>query len=76
MCCNIQGINPITRSGDVLIIQTPEQTPNHISVIVKSEDMLYFLAGDTTYKDEFLLKNIPDSISPKPSKTLDTMEKI
>ena len=66
----------ITHSGDVFVIPTPGHTPNHISVVVKSDDMLYFLAGDTTYTDELLLKNIPDGISPKPSKTLATMEKI
>jgi glyoxylase-like metal-dependent hydrolase (beta-lactamase superfamily II) len=66
----------ITRSGDVFVIPTPGHTPNHISVIVKSDDILYFLAGDTTYSDDLLIKNIPDGVSPKPSKTLDTMEKI
>jgi glyoxylase-like metal-dependent hydrolase (beta-lactamase superfamily II) len=66
----------MTSSGDVFVIPTPGHTPNHISVIVKSEDMLYFLAGDTTYSEELLVKNIPDGVSPKASKTLDTMKKI
>lgn len=66
----------ITSSGDVFVIPTPGHTPNHISVIVKSEDMLYFLAGDTTYSEELLVKNIPDGVSPRVSKTLDTMSKI
>ena len=66
----------VTNSGDVYIIPTPGHTPNHVSVVVKSENMLYFLAGDTTYSEELLIKNIPDGVSPKPSKTLDTMEKI
>jgi N-acyl homoserine lactone hydrolase len=38
--------------------------------------MLYFLAGDTTYSEELLVKNIPDGVSPRVSKTLDTMSKI
>jgi phosphoribosyl 1,2-cyclic phosphodiesterase len=49
----------ITSSGDVFVIPTPRHTPNHISAIVKSENILYFLAGDTTYSEELLVKNIP-----------------
>jgi glyoxylase-like metal-dependent hydrolase (beta-lactamase superfamily II) len=66
----------ITRSGDVFVIPTPGHTPNHISVVVKSEDLLYFLAGDTTYSEELLINNIPDGVSPRPAKTLNTMENI
>jgi glyoxylase-like metal-dependent hydrolase (beta-lactamase superfamily II) len=66
----------ITNSGDVIVIPTPGHTPNHISVIVNSEDKLYFLAGDTTYSEELLIKNIPDGVSPRVSKTLNTMAKI
>jgi glyoxylase-like metal-dependent hydrolase (beta-lactamase superfamily II) len=66
----------ITRSGDVFVIPTPGHTPNHISVIVRSEDIIYFLAGDTTYSEELLQKNIADGISPRASRTLRTMGKI
>jgi glyoxylase-like metal-dependent hydrolase (beta-lactamase superfamily II) len=66
----------ITSSGDVIVIPTPGHTPNHISVIVKSEDMQYFLAGDTTYSEDLLIRNIPDGVSPRASKTLETMLKI
>jgi glyoxylase-like metal-dependent hydrolase (beta-lactamase superfamily II) len=60
----------------VIVIPTPGHTPNHISVIVKSEDMQYFLAGDTTYSEDLLIRNIPDGVSPRASKTLETMLKI
>jgi N-acyl homoserine lactone hydrolase len=66
----------ITGSGDVFVIPTPGHTPHHISVVVKSDDILYFLAGDTTYSEHLLLRNIPDGVSPRASRTLDTMEKI
>ena len=60
----------------MFVIPTPGHTPNHVSVIVKSYDILYFLAGDTTYSQELLIKNIPDGVSPRVSKMKDTMAKI
>jgi glyoxylase-like metal-dependent hydrolase (beta-lactamase superfamily II) len=66
----------VTNSSDVLVIPTPGHTPNHVSVVVKAEDMLYFLAGDTSYSQELLIKNIPDGVSPRASMTLNTMAKI
>jgi glyoxylase-like metal-dependent hydrolase (beta-lactamase superfamily II) len=67
---------PITSTGDIWAIPTPGHTPNHISVVVRSEDILYFLAGDTTYSEELLIENVPDGVSPRPAITLNTMAKI
>jgi glyoxylase-like metal-dependent hydrolase (beta-lactamase superfamily II) len=44
--------------------------------VVKSEDITYFLAGDTSYSEELLINNVPDGISPRAAKTLATMTKI
>jgi len=66
----------VTDAGDVWIIPTPGHTPNHMSVVVISEDILYFLAGDTTYSQDLLLQNVPDGISLRASVTLDTMSRI
>lgn len=66
----------VTDAGDVWIIPTPGHTPNHMSVVVISEDILYFLAGDTTYSQDLLLQNVPDGISFRASVTLNTMAKI
>jgi N-acyl homoserine lactone hydrolase len=66
----------LTKKGDIFIVPTPGHTPNHISVIVKENDLYYFLAGDTTYSQNNLIHNIPDGISLRASVTLNTMGKI
>jgi N-acyl homoserine lactone hydrolase len=66
----------ITSSGDIKVVTTHGHTPAHISVIAASEDVHYFLAGDTSYSEENLLKRIPDGVSPDPDITVDTMQNI
>jgi glyoxylase-like metal-dependent hydrolase (beta-lactamase superfamily II) len=66
----------ITKSGDVIIVPTPGHTPGHMSVLVKSEDVIFFLAGDTSYSQKLLIKRVPDGVSPRASVTLDTMDRI
>jgi glyoxylase-like metal-dependent hydrolase (beta-lactamase superfamily II) len=67
---------PITNRGDVLVVPTPGHTPNHISVVVQTEEVHYFLAGDTTYSEELLKKGVPDGVSPSVWKAKETMAKI
>jgi len=66
----------LTESGDVLVVPTPGHTPHHVSVIVRDEDVTYFLAGDTSYTDESLLEKQADGVSPSKSVTLNTFDKI
>lgn len=66
----------LTRAGDIFIVPTPGHTPNHLSVIVKQEGILFFLAGDTSYTQKNLLENKADGISPRASVTLNTLYKI
>jgi len=66
----------ITSSGDLKVVTTHGHTPAHVSVIASSEDVHYFLAGDTSYSEENLLKRIPDGVSPNPDITVDTMQNI
>jgi glyoxylase-like metal-dependent hydrolase (beta-lactamase superfamily II) len=66
----------LTTAGDVVIVPTPGHTPGHLSVIVKSGSLAYFLAGDTSYTQGFLLKRRPDGVSPKPRVTVETMNQI
>jgi glyoxylase-like metal-dependent hydrolase (beta-lactamase superfamily II) len=67
---------PITQAGDVVIVPTPGHTPNHISVIVQSEDVNYFLAGDTSYNQQLLLAREPDGVSPRADVTRATIDRI
>lgn len=66
----------VTRAGDVVVVPTPGHTPGHVSVLVKSEDITYFLAGDTSYTERLMLENRADGVSPKAAVTLSTLERI
>lgn len=66
----------VTDAGDVIIVQTPGHTPNHISVIVKADGISYFLAGDTTYTQDLLLERHPDGVSPDAEVAIRTMDKV
>ena len=66
----------VTQTGDVVVVPTPGHTPAHVSIIVRTEDVSYFLAGDTSYTEQLLLEGKPDGVSPKPQVTLDTMGRI
>jgi glyoxylase-like metal-dependent hydrolase (beta-lactamase superfamily II) len=66
----------VTSNGDVKVVETHGHTPAHVSVIVKIEDVYYFLAGDASYSEENLLKRISDGVSPDPAITVDTMQNI
>jgi glyoxylase-like metal-dependent hydrolase (beta-lactamase superfamily II) len=71
-----EQICPVTDARDVVIVPTPGHTPGHVSVIVKSDDVTYFFAGDTSYNERNLLDRIPDGVSPNAAITLDTIERI
>lgn len=66
----------VTQAGNVLIVPTPGHTPGHVSVVVNTDDVTFFLAGDTSYSQSLLLRRSPDGISPRASVTLDTMDRI
>lgn len=67
---------PLTCSGDVMIVPTPGHTPGHVSVIVRSEGVCYFLAGDASYTERTLIGKIPDGVSSNPRKTVETLKRI
>jgi len=48
----------ITSAGDVQFVTTPGHTRGHCSVLVQTEEMDYFLAGDTTYDQHQLQHDI------------------
>ena len=66
----------ITQAGDVLIVPTPGHTPGHVSVVVNTEDVIFFLAGDTSYSESLLIKRTPDGVSPRASIAINTMDRI
>jgi len=66
----------ITKAGDVLIVPTPGHTPGHVSVLVNTEEAIFFLAGDTSYSENLLIKRTPDGVSPRASVAINTMDRI
>jgi glyoxylase-like metal-dependent hydrolase (beta-lactamase superfamily II) len=66
----------VTKAGDVLVVPTYGHTPAHVSVIVQTNDVCYFLAGDTSYSQELLRAKKVDGVSPNAGRTLQTMETI
>ncbi|MCC7119171.1 MAG: N-acyl homoserine lactonase family protein [Anaerolineales bacterium] len=65
-----------TTKGDIKVVQTYGHTPAHVSVIVESEDVQYFLAGDASYSEQNLLHKTADGVSPSPKQAIATMQKI
>ena len=66
----------VTQAGDVVIVPTPGHTASHQSVLVRTGDVTYFLAGDTSYTEDLLLERVPDGVSPTPRDTLQTIDRI
>lgn len=66
---------PITRSGDVHVVQTPGHTPGHVSVVVSGSPS-FFIAGDTSYTQALLLEGKADGVSPDIAVSLKTLGRI
>lgn len=66
----------LTEAGDVLVVPTPGHTPGHVSVIVRDDELSFFLAGDASYTQEALRWRRPDGISLAPSTMMKTHEQI
>jgi N-acyl homoserine lactone hydrolase len=54
---------PLTADGSVFAVPTPGHMPGHISVVVRSPEVTYFLAGDVTYDEQLLKQRIVDGLS-------------
>jgi len=66
----------LTSSGDVTLISTPGHTVGHLSVLVRDGDLSYFLAGDTSYTERNMLRQVSDGVSPDPAITIRTLGQI
>jgi glyoxylase-like metal-dependent hydrolase (beta-lactamase superfamily II) len=59
----------LTRDGRVVAVATPGHTADHLSVIVEDDDVALFLAGDTSYTEDTMLRGKADGVSPDPDVT-------
>ena len=55
---NFNNSHSLVESGEIELIHTPGHTLGHCSVLVKSGEMDYLLAGDVTYNQHQLENNI------------------
>jgi len=66
----------LTEAGDVLAIATPGHTADHVSVVVRDGDTIFFLAGDTSYNEALMLAGKVDGISADEHISIATLHNI
>jgi N-acyl homoserine lactone hydrolase len=66
----------LTKAGDVTIVPLPGHTPGQIGVIVQDGDQAVFLAGDSSYTQDLMLRGAVDGVSPNESVAQLTHERI
>lgn len=66
----------VTKDQRVIIVSTPGHTDGHVSVIVRNDDMTYFITGDAVYSEESLKNEIIDSMTIDPELSMETLKKI
>ena len=49
---------PLVKSGEIEMVHTPGHTVGHCSVLLKTRELHYLLAGDVTYNQQQLTNNI------------------
>jgi glyoxylase-like metal-dependent hydrolase (beta-lactamase superfamily II) len=52
----------LTEAGDVTLVPVPGHTPGQIGVLVDEGDHNVFLAGDSSYTQELMLRGKPDGV--------------
>jgi glyoxylase-like metal-dependent hydrolase (beta-lactamase superfamily II) len=67
---------PLTAAGDVVIVPTPGHTAGHVSVVVRTDGVSYFLAGDTSYTQALMVEEHVDGVAPDEAAARDTLRRI
>jgi N-acyl homoserine lactone hydrolase len=67
---------PLTSDGSVFAVPTPGHMPGHLSLVVRSAEVTFFLAGDATYDEQLLKQRIVDGASADLRVSLDTLDRI
>jgi N-acyl homoserine lactone hydrolase len=52
----------LTRAGDVAVVPVPGHTPGQIGVLVHESDHTVFLAGDSSYTQDLMLRGVVDGV--------------
>ena len=54
----------LTQAGDVTLVAAPGHTPGQLAVVVEDGDHAIFLAGDSSYTQDALLRGVVDGVGP------------
>jgi glyoxylase-like metal-dependent hydrolase (beta-lactamase superfamily II) len=67
----------VTQAGDVHLVRTAGHTPGHVSVVLEEDGgRVVFLAGDTSYTQELMLRGAIDGVCPEPAAARETLDRI
>jgi len=69
-------VHPITKDGRIFMVPTPGHSEGHMSVVVRGEDVTYFLAGDATYTEANLRAEKADGVTNDPARSTATLRAI
>jgi glyoxylase-like metal-dependent hydrolase (beta-lactamase superfamily II) len=54
----------LTEAGDVMLVPVPGHTPGQVAVVVDDGDHAVFLAADSSYTQDALLRDVVDGVGP------------
>lgn len=66
----------LTEAGDVTVVPVPGHTPGQVAVVVEDGDHAVFLAADSSYTEDALLRGVVDGVGPDESAERRTHERI
>ena len=66
----------LTERGDVRLVPVPGHTAGQLAVIVEEDDRSVFIAGDSSYTEELMLRGAVDGVAPDESAARLTLERI
>ena len=67
---------PLTRAGDVTLVPVRGHTPGQLAVVVQDGDHAVFIAGDSSYTQDALLRGVVDGVGPDEAAERLTHERI
>ena len=66
----------LTKAGDVSVVPLHGHTPGQVGVLVEDGDYSVFLAGDSSYTQELMLRGVVDGVGSDPAAERETHERI
>ena len=66
----------VTSDGRIALVPTPGHVAGHVSVVVRGDDLTWFLAGDATYSQANLVAEETDGVTNDPAMALATLRAI